>query len=131
MLIHSKFANSHALALIIVVSLNGVGGDIQQPSLSILLSLTLQHVVPYLLLPFYALPSALLQVLLLALLQIQPRDLACSHSMTLFARSLHHKSSNQTTTALEPLRLSTNEPQQPLTKPFELLLVATIEFNLS
>jgi hypothetical protein len=31
MLIHSKFVDAHALALMIVVSLSGVGGDIQQP----------------------------------------------------------------------------------------------------
>jgi hypothetical protein len=31
MLVHNKFVDAHALALMIVVSLGGVGGDIHQP----------------------------------------------------------------------------------------------------
>jgi hypothetical protein len=46
MLVHNKVVDAPTLALMTIVSPSGVGGNIQQPWLLVILSLTLQHVVP-------------------------------------------------------------------------------------
>jgi hypothetical protein len=46
MLVHNKFVDAHTLTLMTFVSPSGVGGDIHQPYILVLLSWTLQHVVP-------------------------------------------------------------------------------------
>jgi len=45
-LVHNKFIGTPNLSLMIVGSLSGVGGNMQQPELLVLFPWTSQHVVP-------------------------------------------------------------------------------------